>query len=233
MLSIFKSTKIDETFKNIVATIYTISNLLVNLCVDFGLIYCLKAIIHNYAIGWSFSDSGLVNDRHHLLLLLMTRYCSIIVISASIDVFTTICRLFDIFIAHDDYFQHQEESWTILTGVFEFINIITYVVAIYFSFSIGSYLYERYCFWCHNTIYGAAQKTYRRQHSSRSDNVGYVMMADHMDHSLTNSVINNNVNDLRPSHSHSHGMYVDDIDSTSSNRRITDFFDDNRYVDKI
>eukprot|EP01084_Bolivina_argentea_P061798 112974_1 len=121
ILSIFKSTKIDLNIKNIVATIYTISNLLVNLCIDMGLIYCLKAIIHNYAINWRFSDSGLINNKNHLLLLLMTRYCSLIIISASIDVITTAIRLLIIFVGND-YFQKQQEIWTILNGAFGFIN---------------------------------------------------------------------------------------------------------------
>merc|ERR1712150_223327 len=171
-------------------------------------------------------------------LLLMTRYCSLIIISASIDCITAICVLFEVFIGNN-YFYKQHFVWTILNGTFELIDVSTYIIAIYFSFSVNNLIYEKYCFCCHNAIYGGAQKSLLRNSQSQMLNelqLGneYVLMDYKGD---TDQDRNDSIYNGRDSQSSR--MIINDngdvesvhsVESGQSSRRATNYFDDDLYI---
>eukprot|EP00484_Ammonia_sp_Unknown_P008780 CAMPEP_0197079592 /NCGR_PEP_ID=MMETSP1384-20130603/213707_1 /TAXON_ID=29189 /ORGANISM="Ammonia sp." /LENGTH=165 /DNA_ID=CAMNT_0042518471 /DNA_START=484 /DNA_END=978 /DNA_ORIENTATION=+ len=130
----------------------------------------------NYAGNWDFNGSEFVNDQHHLLLLLMSRYCSLIIISASINIISSIYVTFEIFAG--DYFAKDQAYWTVIGGAVEVVDVSAYIIIIFFSFSINNLLYEKYCFCCHNIVYGAAHKIVARKRLTDAD---YVMMTDQYD----------------------------------------------------
>eukprot|EP01084_Bolivina_argentea_P157764 274906_1 len=204
-LSQVNSTAIPHKDRNLTAIIYRVLLLVINICIDLSLIYCLKSVITNYARNWRFNTSGFVNDQQHALLLMMTRYCSIIIISATIDIFNTSIQVFAMFIG-SNYFRQEHDVWTILCGVFGCINASTFAIAIYFSFSINNLFYEKYCYCCHNAIYGAAQETIA-QRQSGADMNGYIMMTG--------------ANSLSGYGRH----HKASVQSTSSSRKETNYFD--------
>ena len=232
ILSLFHSTAIDEQMMNFIVVVYTICNLLCCLAIDLGLIYCLKSVIHNYASKWTLNDSGLVNDEYHLLLLLMTRYCSLIIISASIDCITAISILFEIFIGNN-YFDKQHFLWTIMNGSFELIDVSTYIVAIYFSIAVNNLIYEKYCFCCHNAIYGGAHKVLQRNSQSQLKELGnnneYVLM-DEMVITKDDSVYAYDGRGSQSSRITDLNGDAESVQSGQSSRRATNYFDDDLYI---
>ena len=205
--------------------------------IDLSLIYLYKSIISNFALRWTFNDgTSLTNDKNHLLLLLMVRYCSLIIISASIDLLTEIYTTFEIFIG-DDYLYKNKENWTIIAGAFELFDVTTYVFVIFLSFSINNLLYERYCFCCHNAVYGSVHKLISKRNGSTGD--GYIMMLDQNDDIDKQSMYSNSGGGggggAGEIIKHSNSNILNDLDdlnsvNTNSSRRETNYFDDNLYV---
>ena len=218
------------------AIAYTILNSVCNLSINMALVYLYKNIINNYAKKWHFNqfngsnDVGLINEEHHLLLLLMTRYCALIFLSASMDIAVEIYTIFEIFIGND-YFVRQHVIWTVTAGILELIDTATYIMVIYFSFPINNLFYEKYCFCCHNRVYSAAA----RRVVSNSD---YIMMTDHVDEDRLS--LGQQFTSQQLEHGQSLSSYHDEDDdvigrvpsniSTSSSRKDTNYFDDNLYV---
>ena len=107
------------------------------------------------------------NDKIHEILIVITRCIVIGIFSLVLDLITIVIYIFYL------YIQVSNKSKHVIYGIYDIshmLDIITYLLAIYFIFEFGHADYLRICGICHNCMY----KKCRRKHNIQVQNGFYV-----------------------------------------------------------